>query len=1429
MNLDRLVSEVGRNTRDTLEADSHADTMCAGSNSKTIYTTDQVAHVFGYNGKKLDTEIKIGSAATIYEHPDTGQRYCLVMHQALLFGEKMDHSLLSTQQCRAAGLRVEDAPMHFDQHSDSRHAIFGKVLGDDDGDFVELPFELKGTTSYLVTRKPTDDEVDGDGASIYPIIHLSDEAEWNPSSGKFAERERAAKRTRGPTGVYRGTARDIHQLTHEQVSDFLSTEEPALSFCLSDLSPVFDADTFARDIAAMATSYDVVVVDETGDWEQPEQQDTFDGDTNTAIQSDISVLYSGQKRKRDLFETNVKIVSRVQSAGRRTKVTPEELSRRWGIGLQTAIRTLQTTTQRGVRTYPLQLDRRVRTWNHHLKVGVNRCSVYTDTMFAKVTSIGGNKMAQVFVTDFGFLDFYPMKSRGEAGDKLEKHVRRYGIPMVLISDGAREETGGRMNKVAKLYHIDRALTEPYSPWQNLAESSINTLKKGIARLLRRTKAPRKLWSWAGTWVAERQCLIAGSSNRLDGVTPMEKLTGRMPDISEHFQFDFYQLVWYLDGGEADSTLRKKLGFVVGIAHDVGQKMVFQVLTSQCTVIPVSSVTEVTDAERNVDATKTLINELTETVERRIGDEVPFDPALALTEPDQDLTAIMDDEWNGDLYQPLDPELDPSREIPEDDDYSPEELDEMVGAQLKRFDGTKDLRGTVQARKRDENGKPIGQRDPNPLVDTRNWVIAWEDGSESILTHNIVADSIYSMVDSEGREQLLFEEIIDHRKGPDALTGDEAKITSPSGNVTFKLTTRGWKLLVRFKDGSQSWQSLKMMKDSYPVQVAEYAVANKIDHEPAFAWWVKTVLKKRDRIVAKNKSTRYWRKSHKFGIELPKTVKEALDLDKKNKNNLWARAIEKEYKNAAVAFSETTDPDKELVGYKEIKIHFVFDIKMDFTRKARLVADGSRTEMPAETCYSTVPARDSVRIVFLLAALNGLDIKAADIQNAYLTAQPLEKRYVVADGAVFGKRLDGKKMKVVRALYGMKTSGRAFRNMLSEFIQTLGFTPTRADPDVYRRPAMKPNGDRYYEYFIAYVDDILAISLDASKIMDEVQKTFTFKNNEVGDPDIYLGSQIRPFEFKEVDPVKTWILSADKYVANALKECKRKLLERDRELFRKVRSVMAPGYRPELDQSPELSLKDMAWYQEMIGVLRWAVELGRLDIYNAVTQLASQMASPREGHLEALLRIFAWLDVHPRSGIVADPKIPNIDFASFKEVDWHDYYPGAREILPPGTDMPEPLGQSVIISVYVDADHAGDRVTRRSHTGIIIYLNNMPVLWMSKKQSTVESSTFGSEYLALRHATEMIEGLRYKLRTFGVPIDGPAYTYCDNQSVVANSSRPESALKKKHCAVAYHRVREACAAGVLILTYCESKKNLADLLTKSLPGQQTLDLMYHIAY
>ncbi len=155
------------------------------------------------------------------------------------------------------------------------------------------------------------------------------------------------------------------------------------------------------------------------------------------------------------------------------------------------------------------------------------------------------------------------------------------------------------------------------------------------------------------------------------------------------------------------------------------------------------------------------------------------------------------------------------------------------------------------------------------------------------------------------------------------------------------------MLVRWKDGSTTWIALKGLKESYPVQLGEYAVQSRLAEEPAFAWWVPYTLKKRNRIIAKIKS-KFCVRTHKFGIKIPKIVAEARAIDAENGNTIWWDAILKEMKNVRPAFKVWEKSEGEIpIGFQHIKCHLIFDAKMgeNFRRKARFVAGGHTTEVP----------------------------------------------------------------------------------------------------------------------------------------------------------------------------------------------------------------------------------------------------------------------------------------------------------------------------------------------------------------------------------------------------------------------------------------------------------------------------------------------------
>jgi hypothetical protein len=175
-------------------------------------------------------------------------------------------------------------------------------------------------------------------------------------------------------------------------------------------------------------------------------------------------------------------------------------------------------------------------------------------------------------------------------------------------------------------------------------------------------------------------------------------------------------------------------------------------------------------------------------------------------------------------------------------------------------------------------------------------------------------------------------------------------------------------------------------------------------------------------------------------------------------------------------------------------------------------------------------------------------------------------------------------------------------------------------------------------------------------------------------------------------------------------------------------------------------------------------LGRFDIAYATSAMSRFNMSPREGHLKAVKRILAYLKALPKGRLIIDTAYPNHSVYSVEDhPNWKDFYPDATEEIP--NDLPTSKGSNVWMTDYVDADQVHDLVSRRSITGILMMLNDTPIIWVYKCQKTVETSIYGSELVASRIATELILEVRFMLRSLGVDLDGPTLMLGDYKSLV----------------------------------------------------------------
>lgn len=1370
-----------------MELDTHADTTVLGRHCLVIQDFNRPVDVSGWDSALGTVECPTVTGVVAYDHPTTGQTFMLVFNQAI-YAEAVENHLICPMQCRVHGVTINDTPKMFvAEATEHSHAIICDL--DTDSPLI-IPLALTGVTSTFAVRTPSLAEYNDENNSH--VVMTSESPPWEPHDPEWALQEAAMTDLRGHVNDHVGDVTRGRML-----------------------------------INSVSCSYQSVDF-------------TDDNNFSGALERSVNVCR---------VKTNI-------SRGRRA-IDETTLAEKWMVSPEIARQTLSRTTRRGIRTTSdSTMSRRFSTNDRQMRYKHLPHDLYTDTMQSKTRSRRGDLYAQVYCSSFRWSRVFPMKKKSEAADTVDLLFHRVGVPTKMIMDGAREQTLGKFRKKCQEASVHIKQTEPYSPWQNAAEGAIRELKKAAGRKMVRAGAPKPLWADCIELEAYIQSNTAWDIYMLLGETPETVMSGETSDISQFCELAFYEWIMFREEPDhaqfpADNPI---LGRYLGPAIDVGPAMTAKILKSNGEVIFRSTYRALTDVEVASVVHIALREAFDEAIEDRYGadchpDNFPdigledtphynkFDDAnVDLRHQDKEWLARwrkfagmdgeegspdgMDDE---DPFGIQAPSTGIDKEVP-----TPEQGDNYVGVSIMLPRGESSARGKVIARKRDAKGNPVGRADTNPVKDSRTYEVQFPDGEVAELTANVIAEAMYASCDREGNEYLLFDCIVGHKKSDKALTAKTQSLNN-NGRKSMRRTTAGWHLCVQWLDGSTSWQTLKDLKESYPLEVAEYAVTQGIQQEPAFNWWVNAVLKKREMIIkmVRRRNVRFLKRTLKFGIEVPNSAKDAYAMDTKNGDTKWADAICKEMGNVRLAFRIAADGETIPIGYQKIRCHLIFDIKQeDFRRKARLVAGGHVTEAPATITYASVVSRETVRIALLLAGLMELEVKTADIENAYITAPNTEKIYTVL-GPEFGKD-EGKIAFVVRALYGLKSAGASFRNHLADCMHHLGFKPCLADPDLWMLATIRPDGFEYYAYVLLYVDDVMVIHHDALSLLARLDKYFKMKPGSIGDPSMYLGATLK--KMRLANGKYAWASSPAKYVWASCENVKRYLTNLGDEKWKvpsHCANPFAADYEPELDESGLLDPDLASWYASLIGMLRWMVEIGRVDIITEVSLMASQMAMPREGHLDAVLHIFGFLRRKYNSRMAFDPTVPFVDETAFKECNWKEFYGDVSEAIP--TNAPEPRGTGVSIRMYVDSDHAGEKKTRRSRSGFFVFINGALIQWLSKKQATIETSVFGAEFVAMKIGMESVRGLRYKLRMMGVFIDGPSLIYGDNMSVIHNTQRPESTLKKKSNSIAYHAVRESVAMGESLTGHVGTNDNPADLATKVLYGKKRRNMVLKLLY
>ena len=439
---------------------------------------------------------------------------------------------------------------------------------------------------------------------------------------------------------------------------------------------------------------------------------------------------------------------------------------------------------------------------------------------------------------------------------------------------------------------------------------------------------------------------------------------------------------------------------------------------------------------------------------------------------------------------------------------------------------------------------------------------------------------------------------------------------------------------------------------------------------------------------------------------------------------------------------------------------------------------------------------------VIARRDNLKVLYGDVGNAFVTAPCLEKVYSRA-GPEFGDRHDSI-MVLTKALYGLQSSSRAFRGHFADFLHSMGFHSVRYDCDIWMQ--MREDKTRY-DYICTHVDDFKIVARDPYHWLTQISGVFLLKST--GPPSYYLGNN-----YVWSTSENAWVLGCSTYI----KECIHHLEEDDMIEGRlwEHKNPLPAEVHPELDESPLLDDQGLKLYQTLIGMAQWACTIGCLDISFTVLSLSRFSAAPHAGHLQLAIFMFGYLKKHPNRNLVIDsgPLIVPEEFKSSTfHPDFSEDYPDAQEELSP--TMLEAFGSELETSIFFDADHAHNQKTHRSISGIIQFVGCTPVLWSSRHQGCIATSTYCAEFVAMCQAVEEAISLHYMLRCLGMPVTNPTNLYGDNFGLIQSASIPDSELKKKHVTISYHVVRESIAAKIVNTIWVPTHTNFADVCIRAL--------------
>ncbi len=795
-----------------------------GAGALIIQSYDRSVEVVGYDPQQGSLQtFEMVSGILAFDHLRDGQVYHLVLHQAIHMPQ-LDHHLLCPMQCCINDVTVNDVPKFLTCFpTNNTHALIVQNP-DDDSTTLCFPLHLQGVTLYLPVCKPT--ATKWETGDIVRIDMTAENLDWDPNDPTYTSQE-------ADMTDYRGV-----------VLPRLDRGQPFVINALSSMT------TDAADI-------------------------TDDEIFGVALEQHVTVSVAA-------LDTTKTAPGQIHSKDGKP-VDAEMLAKCWLIPANRTARTVDRTTQQGVCTMlNPTLSCRFPTNDRMLHYPV--CPTLSS---ATQCLLGWNQRIATSVVKSlpPILVGHPLKQKGKAHEALSLMFKPDGVPPEMILDGLKEQVEGAFRRKLKEVNCHLHVTEPYSPWQQAAEGCICELKQGVSRKMIKTGAPKCLWDHC---IKLEGLICSHTTNDIyatGGEVPETILKGGTADISPICKFAWYDWVMFRNTVNtiAFPDNRLTLGKYLGPANDIGSALTAKILKQNGQYVCRSTLRHLTPEETLCKVQIAAWLHFDNMITKCIGPKpVPGDfPAKDLTPEYEHYCGHTIEEDTANAYEeglPDNNDLDPLPTLEAGDNYISAEVLLPLGSILRQ--------GTVISCKCNADCNTVGRAHDQPILDTRTYDVEFDDGTIAKLTANKIAKCMYAQCDPGGNQYVLLDCFVDFDKSSTAISLADQNIIM-KGRPSKRCNTYGWMICCQWKDGSTTWESLNDLKESHPLEMAEYAVTQGIDHEPMFNWWVPQVLLLRNCIISLVKKWKmsYLEKNLKFGIEVPTSVDHALKIDRHNGNTL----------------------------------------------------------------------------------------------------------------------------------------------------------------------------------------------------------------------------------------------------------------------------------------------------------------------------------------------------------------------------------------------------------------------------------------------------------------------------------------------------------------------------------------------------------------